>query len=72
MSYIYSNWIREEEPYALPDIEVWEEDDGWYWQPCTPGCLPEGDPSGPFPSRRVAIEDMVSIYGDDTTPIEQE
>lgn len=21
---------------------------GWYWWPCQPGCLPEGEATGPF------------------------
>jgi hypothetical protein len=25
--------------------EDWE---GWYWQACFPGCLPDGDPMGPY------------------------
>ena len=27
---------------------------GWYWWPCFPGCLPDGDPIGPFASSRQA------------------
>lgn len=23
---------------------------GWYWQACFPGCLPDGEPQGPFAS----------------------
>lgn len=30
---------------------------GWYWWPCFPGCLPDGDPVGPFASSRQALED---------------
>ena len=30
---------------------------GWYWQACFPGCLPDGDPSGPFESEQAAIDD---------------
>ena len=33
---------------------------GWYWWPCFPGCLPDGDsigPVGPFASSRQAYED---------------
>jgi len=30
---------------------------GWYWQACQPGCLPDGDPMGPFPSESDAIAD---------------
>lgn len=28
---------------------------GWYWWPCQPGCLPDGDPEGPFPSYLDAV-----------------
>jgi len=31
--------------------------DGFYWWACFPGCLPDGDPSGPFASEEEAIND---------------
>ena len=30
---------------------------GWYWWPCFPGCLPDGEPIGPF-------ENSVQAYSD--------
>ena len=30
---------------------------GWYWQACFPGCLPDGDPTGPFASEAEALAD---------------
>lgn len=30
---------------------------GWYWWPCFPGCLPDGDPCGPFDTEAEAIAD---------------
>lgn len=30
---------------------------GWYWWACFPGCLPDGEPAGPFASSRQALED---------------
>jgi hypothetical protein len=30
---------------------------GWYWWSCFPGCLPDGDPSGPFDSEAEALAD---------------
>ena len=30
---------------------------GFYWQACFPGCLPDGDPSGPFETEQDAITD---------------
>ena len=32
-------------------------DRGWYWHACFPGCLPEGDLSGPFETEEEAIKD---------------
>ena len=34
-------------------------EDGYYWWPCAPGCLPDcaGDPSGPFETEAEAIAD---------------
>ena len=29
---------------------------GWYWWACFPGCMPDGDPMGPFESEEAAIE----------------
>jgi hypothetical protein len=102
MSQHYSNPERENNPHALPDIEIFEltapeaaglDDDlvweymkrrefrlanmssrvrekmldaiveeqgitgGWFWQSCLPGCLPDGDPVGPFASRKEALTD---------------
>ena len=30
---------------------------GWYYWQCFPGCLPEGDAMGPFPSALAALRD---------------
>jgi len=30
---------------------------GWYWWLCFPGCLPDSDPYGPFPTEQDALED---------------
>lgn len=30
---------------------------GFYWQPCFPGCLPDGDPIGPFETEQEALAD---------------
>jgi hypothetical protein len=30
---------------------------GWYWWPCLPSCLPDGDPNGPFETEAEAIAD---------------
>lgn len=30
---------------------------GWYWWSCFPGCLPDSDACGPFPTEAGALED---------------
>ena len=30
---------------------------GWYWRACFPGCLPDGDPMGPFSTEAEALAD---------------
>ena len=30
---------------------------GWYWRSCFPGCIPDGEPIGPFDSETAAIAD---------------
>lgn len=68
---IYSNPKRADDPHALPDVEVFyleafsrmtdqdgaTLDPGWYWWACFPGCLPDGDPIGPFNTQQEAIAD---------------
>lgn len=60
----YLNENRSNDPHALPDVEVWEEDGaGWYWWNCFPGCLPDSDPSGPFDSEAAALADARESAG---------
>ena len=33
--------------------------EGWYWWACQPGCLPDGDPMGPFDTEDDAIFDTL-------------
>lgn len=37
------------------DGESWGE--GWYWWSCFPGCLPDSEPFGPFPTEAAALAD---------------
>ncbi len=67
----YSDIEREDDPHALPDIEVFYigkksvtefaecgvTEPGWYWWSCFPGCLPDGDPVGPFNTEDEALAD---------------
>jgi hypothetical protein len=58
---------REHNTYALPNIEVFyandftdengELEEGFYWWACFPGCMPDGDPEGPFETEQEAIAD---------------
>lgn len=68
MAQHYSNPKRENDPHALPDLEVWWEsgrhdtsgerqEPGFYWWSCLPGCLPDSDPSGPFETEAEALAD---------------
>ena len=29
---------------------------GWYWWACHPGCIPDSEPDGPYPTEREAIQ----------------
>lgn len=54
-----------QETCMVRGIECRTEDDddalcehaGWYWQACFPGCLPDGEPYGPFATEAEALED---------------
>ena len=41
-----------------------QESLGWYWWPCFPGCLPDGDAVGPFQTGREAVIDAGGIWDD--------
>ena len=34
--------------------------EGWYWWACSPGCLPDSEPCGPFETEAEAIADAQS------------
>ena len=36
-------------------------DRGWYWHACLPGCLPDGEASGPFQTEQDAIKDATEF-----------
>jgi hypothetical protein len=36
---------------------------GWYWWACYPGCLPDGEAFGPFPTSYRAYRDALSSFG---------
>jgi hypothetical protein len=65
MMRVYSDPTRENDPHALPDVEIFEVDGGshdgtltpgmWYYWFCFPGCLPDSDPFGPYDTQAAAI-----------------
>ena len=70
MTQHFSDPRRASDPHALPDIEVFHlaagemfgegeegNEAGWFWQSCFPGCLPDGEPNGPFATEREALDD---------------
>jgi hypothetical protein len=34
---------------------------GWFWWKCWPGCLPDGEPYGPFPSSYRAYRNAIDV-----------
>ena len=88
----YSDPTRENDPHALPDVEVFEISAqqereflksrsvklgadlvgiawqrGWYWWFCFPGCMPDGEPNGPFATEAEALADAQSSSATDCT-----
>ena len=67
---VYSDPKREKEEHALPDVEVFFYTDydhhaenpedslepGYYFWYCFPGCLPDGEPFGPYETELAAKE----------------
>lgn len=43
---------------------------GWYWWMCLPGCMPDGDPVGPFATHGEAVADARdgAVDDDEVTP----
>jgi hypothetical protein len=62
----YAPFITDtKEPYGSFEV-FWQETNiglerplqqGWYWWACFPGCIPDGEPSGPFNTSREAYDD---------------
>jgi len=51
-----------EVPYSVEVFLLGEHDTispGWYWWVCSPGCLPDSDPLGPFPEAEGAFLDAI-------------
>lgn len=44
--------------FDTDELDESENEAGWYYWYCWPGCLPEGDAMGPFQSEAAAVADM--------------
>ena len=42
---------------GLTDEDGDQLEEGWYWQSGFPGCMPDGEPNGPFPTQADALAD---------------
>lgn len=45
---------------SVGTLKVQDTKAKWYWQACFPGCLPDGEPKGPFATEADAIADAQS------------
>lgn len=54
----YHQFLNDEGPYGSFETFYHADADceGWFWWPCFPGCQPESDPVGPFPTEAEAIQ----------------
>ena len=48
----------------FPTVEPRLGERGWYWWPCFPGCIPDGEAVGPFQTERDAVIDAGGIWDD--------
>lgn len=51
----YHEATAEQEEYSDDNEDFFPS--GWYWHACFPGCLPDGEPNGPFATEQGAIDD---------------
>lgn len=57
MSYhTFAGGVGSFETYFVP-LGQHPDGSGWYWRACFPGCLPDGEPSGPFATEEEALAD---------------
>lgn len=55
--------VRQIEQDRVTNSALWQDGSkpditspGWYWWACCPGCLPDGEPQGPYETEAEAIE----------------
>lgn len=39
-------------------------DAGWYWWCCLPGCMPDSEPTGPYDTEEEAIAEAREMYAE--------
>ena len=55
-------YLFEDEKEAYKEMkQAYKSLSGWYWWPCFPGCLPDGDPIGPFDYEQEAIDNAREV-----------
>lgn len=70
-----SSWMGERARQAIEDgtdpEDVGVELEGWYWDYCIPGCMPDSDEHGPFDTEEKAWKDAARdwLEGRDKLPI---
>ena len=42
---------------AYGSFEIFKKDNSFFWWACFPGCLPDGEPEGPFETEEDAYQD---------------
>tara|TARA_R110000787_G_C13329366_1_gene437217 strand:+ start:66 stop:368 length:303 start_codon:yes stop_codon:yes gene_type:complete len=48
----FPDWNDDKREEEWPDLKP-----GWYWFACSPGCIPDGEPTGPFAYSQQAHKD---------------
>ena len=55
---------REARDYQAEDPDTFFTGPGWYVWACSPGCMPDSDPEGPYATEAEAIEAWRDLYGE--------
>lgn len=54
---VFYDDARDDKGFYQTDEEGAAIAEGFYWWACWPGCLPDGDPIGPFETEQQAVND---------------
>ena len=54
---VFHHDSRDNVTFENGELSHYGMETGWYWWACFPGCLPDGDPMGPFATEAEALED---------------